>query len=107
MTTSTASVATQSINIELNESIVWGKGETMYYGVITEVREKAIKVDIAVEGVWIKSHVTVYNYSCWVPISAIIDDRGVLTIKKWLINKGVELIKIKKYHLSNGVRYYI
>jgi hypothetical protein len=97
-------------NIELNEVILADKairgGAMLFVGRIVEVREKAVKVDYAIEGISGYSSAvsfTVYSYSVWVPKSVILhDERGTLTLKKWFLNTGLKgAHHIKKYLLND------
>lgn len=92
--------------IELNEQILFSKGESLFIGRIVEVREKSVKVDYCFESVWSKGNVTVYTYTTWIPTSVIINDElGGLTVKKWFINNGLnteKIFHIKKYFMNGN-----
>lgn len=97
--------------IELNEQILASKsirgGACLFVGRIVDVREKAVKVDYATEGIsgyGSSAGVTVFMYSVWVPKSVIQhDDRGQLTLKPWFLSKGLSNAHhIKKYFINNN-----
>ncbi len=102
--------------IEVNEQILATKnvkgGSIMFVARITEAREKAVKVDYAIEPIWASGNhgVTIYTYSIWIPVSIIFHDKlGGLTIKKWFLNKGLEKAHyIKNYFLTDtGVKAFV
>lgn len=101
---------TAPVKIEMNDQILFDRPNSMIVCTIVEVREKAVKADYAVEPVWAGSsgnNVIVFNYSCWIPKSVIIDDRGGLTVKKWFANTFKGGHHIKKYYLENGQKKYV
>lgn len=101
----------QKSAIELDGQILFTKGESMFIGRIVEVREKAIKVDYCLESVWSNCAVICYNYSVWIPKSAVIHDEiGCLTLKKWFINNGLQpdkVYRVKRYFIKDGQKQLI
>ena len=101
---------TQS-KIELNEQIIFSKDAGLFIGRITEVREKAVKVDYCMESIWNNCQLTIFTYSTWIPKAAIIPDKiGGLTVKKWFANIGLKaenVRHIKKYYIQNSEKVLI
>lgn len=97
--------------IELNGQILFDRPNSIIVCTIVEIRDKAIKVDYAVEPVWAGSsgnNVVVFNYSCWIPKSVIITDKnGSLSVKKWFSNTFKGGHHIKKYYLENGQKQFV
>jgi hypothetical protein len=84
------------------------KAGCLFIGEITEVREKAIKVNYG----W--SHdiygVIVYNYTTWIPISVLQKEKYGLTVKKWFARNGLKKdscfnIKPYYYHENKKCNY--
>jgi hypothetical protein len=97
--------------IELNEQILFSKDAGLFIGRIVELREKAVKVDYCFESVWSNGAITVFNYTTWMPKSVIINDEiGILTVKKWFINTGLnteKIFHIKKYYVKGENKIYV
>jgi hypothetical protein len=101
-----------NLNIEIHDQILFLKGESLFVGTVTEIREAAVQADYT----WLSSWnggagVVVFEYTMWIPKSVIERNvTGVLTVKKWFISKGMnadKIFHIKKYYLENGVKKYI
>jgi hypothetical protein len=93
----------QMSKIEINEQILFTKGESIFIGRIVEVREKAVKVDYCFESAWSNCQCTVFTYTTWIPKSQITNDEiGGLTVKNWFkYNMNPEKIyHIKKYFMK-------
>ena len=104
------SSAVQKDKIEVNGQIIFSLNGGLFIGRITEVREKAIKVDYVVENVWSNSTVTVFAYTTFLPLSVIINNEiGALTVKKWFIAKFDEskAFYIKKYFMEGDTQVFI
>jgi hypothetical protein len=101
--------ATKS-KIEINEQILFSKDAGLFVGRITEIREKAVKVDYCFDSIWSRG-VSIYTYCTWIPISVLChDELGGLTVKKWFALKGLQPDKIrhiKKYFVENGQQIFI
>lgn len=100
---------TQS-KIELNEQILFSKGEGLFIGRIVEMREKAIRVDYCFSSCWSSgAAVTVFEYSTWMPKSVVINSLiGDLTVKKWFAVTGLQKAwRIKKYFVENEKQIFI
>lgn len=96
--------------IELNEQILFSKGESLFIARIVEIREKAVKVDYCFESVWNGSNCTVFSYTTWIPKSQIINDEiGGLTVKNWYKNNmnPEKIFHIKKYFMKNNEKVLI
>lgn len=85
---------------------------------VTEVREKAVKVDFAQEPVSVghRGGHPVFTYTMWLPKSVIISEpiegtsHSQTTVKKWFANKGFNEAKkfhIKKYMLEGDKKIYV
>lgn len=89
--------------IEIDAQIIFNRPNCLMVCRIVEVREKAVKVDYANEPISSKSGVTVYNYTCFIPKSAIIhDEYGSLITKQWFENSFKGGYKIKPYFIKDG-----
>lgn len=78
-------------------------GRAMWIGRIVEVREKAVKVDYAIEPVTAGggSAITIFYKQTWIPRSVIHNNAsGALEIKAWFLAKGLE----RTWHIKH---YYI
>ncbi len=98
----------QEITITAGDFFCYSNGMAVNSCNVVEVREKAIKVDIATDSIWGNGKsVIVYTKTAWLPKSALtIDKNNMLTIKKWLINKGLNTFNIKKYFEENNTKVY-
>ena len=95
--------------IELNEQILFSRPvNALAICRITEVREKAVKVDYVVESIH-HNGIPVFTYCCWIPISVITWDKyGCLTVKNWYARKFEGGVHIKKYYIgSEGQKCFI
>jgi hypothetical protein len=96
--------------IELNEQILFYKGEGLFIGRIVEVRDKAVKVDYCWESAWSNGSCIVYTYCTWIPVSQITNDKiGGLTVKGWFkknLNSN-RVFHIKKYFIEGGEKVFI
>lgn len=89
--------------IELDAQIIFNRPNCLMICRIVEMREKAVRVDYANEPICGKSGVTVYNYSCWIPKSAIIHDKyGSLVTEKWFEDTFKGGWRIKPYFIKEG-----
>ena len=90
--------------IEIDSQIIFNRPNCLMVCRVVEIREKAVRVDYANEPICGKSGITVYNYSCWIPKSAIIhDEYGSLVTKRWFENTFKGGWRIKPYYLNKGV----
>ncbi len=99
-----------SVGCELKEGnqIIFTKGESMFIGRIVEVREKALKVDYYWQPIMAALFgVEVFNWSCWLPKSVVIEENACLTTKKWFPHKFAGGHKIKKYFIENATKIFI
>ena len=98
-----------NIDIQVNDQILFDRPGSIVVCRITEVREKAVKVDYELMPVWSGAGgVTVYSYSCFIPISVITHDKyKSLTVKKWFSNKWEGGFRIKRYFISNGEKVFV
>jgi hypothetical protein len=84
----------------------------LHIATVTEVREKAVKIDWGWESSKNRS-VTVFTYTMWVPKSVIIlcpeTPFRSLKIKKWFINsmQKDKVFKTKPYFLQDGRKVFI
>lgn len=78
-------------------------GVALLVGVITKETEKAVKIDYALEPVFVGSAgsaVTMANRTAWVPKSQVKEDgRGAFTITKWFANQALKGFNIKPYQI--------
>ena len=89
--------------IEIDSQIIFNRPNCLMVCRIVEMREKAVRVDYANEPISSKCGVTVYNYSCWIPKSAIIhDEYGSLITKKWFESTFKGGWRIKPYFIKDG-----
>ena len=89
--------------IEIDSQIIFNRPNCLMVCRIVEMREKAVRVDYANEPISSKCGVTVYNYSCWIPKSAIIhDEYGSLITKKWFEQTFKGGWRIKPYFIKDG-----
>lgn len=89
--------------IEIDSQIIFNRPNCIMVCRIVEMREKAVRVDYANEPISSKCGVTVYNYSCWIPKSAIIhDEYGSLITTKWFENTFKGGWRIKPYFIKDG-----
>lgn len=91
--------------------ILFDRPNSIIVGRIVEIREKAVKIDYAVEPVHASSSgmiLTVYTYCCWIPKSLITNDKhGSLTVKSWFARNFSGGRHIKKYYIENGEKKFI
>lgn len=94
--------------ISVGDFFCYGKGVAINSCLITEVREKAVKVDICTEGVWGIGGVIIYTKSAWIPKSVLyFDERGMLEVKKWFVNRGtVKTYPIKNYFIKDNKKVF-
>lgn len=96
----------------INDQILFSRSPSVFVGRITEVREKAVKVDYCFDSVWNKG-VTVYLYTTWVPISVLVlqdQEIGSYTVKPWFARTGIKsesAYHIKRYYLEKGVQMFV
>ena len=94
--------------IEIDSQIIFNRPNCLMVCRIVEMREKAVRVDYANEPISSKCGVTVYNYSCWIPKSAIIhDEYGSLITKKWFEQTFKGGWRIKPYFIKEGKKVSI
>ena len=87
-----------------DQIIADGRNEgILFIAVVTEVREKAVKVDYCWESCWNKG-VTVFTYCTWVPKSVISEKDFSFTVSKWFIRNltANKVVYIKKYFIGEG-----
>ncbi len=105
--------ATQIIKeeIAIDAQILFDRTNSMIVGRIVEVREKAVKIDYAVEPVHPSMSgmmLTVYNYCCWLPKSVIEHDKhGGLTVKAWFSRNFSGGLRIKRYYIEKAEKKYV
>lgn len=91
--------------IAIDDQILFNRPNSLIVCTVTEIREKAIKVDYAIEpiSVYGGNAVVVFTHTCFIPKSVIIgsEEKG-LTVKKWFENKFTGGVHIKKYFRENG-----
>lgn len=92
------------LDIAVNGQILFDRPNSMIVARITEVREKAVKVDYAVDSISFTNFLSIYTHACWIPISVIISDGDAhchgLTVKKWFAQKFEGGHRIKSYFLN-------
>lgn len=97
--------------IALDGQILFDRPNSMIVGRIVEVREKAVKIDYAVEPVHPSitgMMLTVYTWCCWLPKSVIVHDKhGCLTVKGWFARNFSGGFHIKKYYMEKGEKIFI
>lgn len=83
-------------------------GRAILLGIVVEEREKAIKIDFAIEPIFASgfSYVLVYTHSAWIPKTVIEEDGWFLRIKNWFVPK-MRSHWIKHYYLSDGNKIFI
>jgi hypothetical protein len=77
-------------------------GVAMLVGVIVKETKKAVKIDYALEPIFVGSAgspVTIANRTAWVPKSQITENKGACEIKKWFANKALKGFNIKPYQI--------
>ena len=77
-------------------------GVAMLVGVVVKETEKAVKIDYALEPIFVGSAgspVTIANRTAWVPKSQIAEKNGALEIKKWFANQALKGFNIKPYQI--------
>lgn len=97
--------------IVIDGQILFDRPNSIIVGRIVEVREKAVKIDYAVDPVH-PSHsgmmLAVYNYCCWLPKSVIVNEKnGGLTVKAWFARNFSGGFRIKKYFMKEGEKIFI
>jgi hypothetical protein len=99
----------QSIDVKAGDFFCYIKGEAINSCNIIEVREKAIKIDMATDSVWGSGkNAIVYTKTAWIPKSSLtIGKNDMLTIKQWLINKGIQAYPIKPYFEADNKKVFI
>lgn len=108
-------IATETIvkdEIALGGQILFDRPNSIIVGRIVEIREKAVKIDYAVEPVSASSPgmmLTVYNYCCWLPKSVIVNEKnGSLTVKAWFARNFSGGVRIKRYFIEKkGEKIFI
>lgn len=100
---------TTSNNIlEINDQILFGRPNCIAICRVAEVREKAVKVDYALEPIWSNNNVIVFNHTCWIPKSVIVNDKNKgLTVKKWFETKFEGGPHIKKYFMKGDEKIFV
>lgn len=95
--------------IELNEQILFNRPNSLIVCRITDITEKAVKVDYCVEPIsFTNNSCIVYNYTTYIPKSVIINDElGGLGVKKWFSANFKGGYKTKPYFLSNDKKIFI
>lgn len=97
--------------IGMYAQILFDRPNSIIVGRIIEIRDKAVKIDYAVEPISASSAgmmCTVFNYTCWIPKSLIINDKnGGLTVKKWFARNFTGGYRIKKYFIENEKQIFI
>lgn len=97
--------------IAIDGQILFDRPNSIIVGRIVEIREKAVKIDYAVEPVSASSSgmmLTVYNYCCWLPKSVIVnEENGCLTVKAWFARNFSGGFRIKKYFMKEGEKIFI
>ena len=77
-------------------------GVAMLVGVIVKETEKAVKIDYALEPIFVGSvgsPITIANRTAWVPKSQITAKNEALKIKKWFANQALKGFNIKPYQI--------
>lgn len=95
--------------IEINQEIIFNRPNSLVICKIVEVRDKAVKVDYAVEPISESSSMSciVFTYGCWIPKSVILaDEYGCLTTKKWFENNFTGGWHIKRYFEEKGKKVF-
>ena len=96
--------------IEAGGQILFDRPNSLIVCNIVEVREKAIKVDYAIEPISMYggNAVVVYTHTCFIPKSVITgsEEKG-LTVKKWFSNQWTGGVHIKKYFTKEGKQIFI
>jgi hypothetical protein len=96
--------------IVIGEEILFMKHVALFCGIITEVREKSVKVDYCWIPIWGSVLNTVFEYTTYIPISQLVlDNSGTLTVKNWFKNNMdmKKLFHIKKYMIVNNQKSFI
>lgn len=97
--------------IALDGQILFDRPNSIIVGRIVEVREKAVKIDYAIDPVHpaqIGMMLAVYTYSCWLPKSVIVNEKnGGLTVKAWFARNFSGGFRIKKYFMQGGEKIFI
>lgn len=97
--------------IAIGSQILFDRPNCIIVGIISEVREKAVKIDYAKEPVnaaFASNMLPVYTYACWIPKSLIVNDKvGGLTVKAWFARNFSGGHHIKKYFIEKDKKHYI
>jgi hypothetical protein len=90
--------------IETNEQILFNRPNSLIICRIIKITDKAVQIDYAVEPIsFTNNNCIVYNYSCYIPKSVIINDKmGGLTVKLWYSYKWEGGHRIKPYFLKDN-----
>lgn len=87
--------------LTMGEQILFDRPNSLVVCRIVEIKEKAIRIDYAVEPITLTNQLVVFTYSCWLPKSVLQVKDNCLTVKKWFSNKFEGGYKIKKYFVKN------
>lgn len=96
--------------ITLDGQILFDRPNSIIVGRIVEIREKAVKIDYAVEPVFANAGMmlTIFTYCCWIPKSLIVhDEHGGLTVKDWFARNFSGGRHIKKYYIDKDGKKFI
>lgn len=96
---------TTTPDIKLNDWMFFDRPGCLFVGRITEVREKAIKVDYALEPIFASgcNAVSIFDHTCWIPKSVLIIEpkhKDTITVKKWFEKAFKGGPRIKSYFIG-------
>lgn len=92
--------------IQLNDQILFNKGNSLFIGRVVKKTEKAVRVDYDLRPNESKGsvEVVVYHFYAWIPISVLVlDSNGInFTVKKWYAHSYNGGHTMRAYILSRG-----
>ena len=92
--------------IKEGDQLLADRPNSLFVGRVKEIRDKAVKVDYAIEPIFASGSaaVTVYTWSCWIPKSCLFIAKAgtameCISVKGWFLEK-VRAYGIKPYMLN-------
>lgn len=75
---------------------------------VTPTKFNSKTVYYALEPIWSNNNVIVFNHTCWIPKSVIVNDKNKgLTVKKWFETKFEGGPHIKKYFMKGDEKIFV
>lgn len=102
---------TEPVTVNMDDQILFDRPNSLIVCRVTEIREKAVKVDYELMPISAYSGSgapTVYSYTCWIPKSVLIHDKyKELTVKKWFAKNWQGGYRIKPYFIQDGKKVLV